>query len=338
MTERKLTVEAIASLPWGAAYLREMDLVIAEGVRWSLSSGETLYNDTINHRVADFCRHMDPEYVEDFIGTIEVPANDEEPWKRVPAAEAAVIGRPRGTWAVLEMDGKYHAVMSDGLGGLGHPPGNAFYRSAPHAPDLNPRTLYAGVLSRAVYDRRNELAKRIVRHSAEVADVKPGTVVKDRYLGGKQFSKVEFVRVIPGHFVGGYPAYEVEGTRRGVKKQRFVLEPDRFMGIFRIEAILPDDLVPSDGIDRSSSLQERRDAAAQNVWDAYVERNRPDAGPYNTKGPFAAEGDLLSRKVYRGSFPNVEEIGRFSIRFDPGRTTIRDVALDLEAPSPAPGP
>lgn len=236
---RKIRRETIAEKEWGAEFLREMDLVIASNAVESMASGRTLYNRDLDHRIVERCIPFDGEYSEYRLPTINAARGDEPGWKRADAAIAELFPHPRGHWATVEVDGKFDAYMSDGAGGVGTESGYKFTGNSSVSADFNAVTLYAAVLSGIIYDRRNQINNEILAHSFSSADLKPGRLFKDMYVGGKTHGKVEFTAVRHGMYVGGGDAVEVLATRRGARPKTYVIEAQSFVARAGLEIVLP---------------------------------------------------------------------------------------------------
>lgn len=235
---RKISLEKVASEPWGPELLREMDLVIATNALASLRGKRTLYNSDLNLKVAERCMPIDRGYRDRRLDTIHIPPNEEE-WRRVPAALSAIASEGRGTWAVFEKDGRFDAYMADGYGGTATESGHKFTKTSPLAASLNATTLYGHVLSYMTYLRRNVIENAILEHSFRVADVKPGETFRELFINGKLFNRVEVVAVRRDHYVGGSDAVELKATRRGVKAASFLMPATTFAQKLGLELVLP---------------------------------------------------------------------------------------------------
>lgn len=238
MADRKITREAIAAEPWGEAWLREMDLVIAANVLESLRSGKTVYSSELRGKLAERCAPLDGGLEERKLTMIRVEP-DEKEWRRVPRALEELKGLPRGHWAVLEKDGRYDAYMSDGCGGVATESGHKFTNGRPDAGDLSFLPLYGNVLGYIAYMRRSQIENEIMEHSFRQSGIAPGHVVRDAWIGGKRYSKIEFLRLREGYYVGQGDAVEVRMTRRGVKAVEKVMPVASFAQLAGVVPVLP---------------------------------------------------------------------------------------------------
>lgn len=237
---RRITRALIAEKPWGEEFLREMDLVIAVNTIESLRTGRTLYNVSLNERVAECCHMLDAELEFTRLDTVRIPPNDEAPYKREEEAAAFLKELPRGHWAVFELDGMYDAYMADGFGGYRITAnGHNFTKLSPEAHGLDPMALYASVLSYVIYIRRNEIQNEIMAHAYAKAGVEVGQVYSDIRINSKDYGKVEVTEIRPGHYPGNGDAVVVKATRRGVKPASFIMPGDSFASKIGAEHVMP---------------------------------------------------------------------------------------------------
>lgn len=235
----RITIEGIEGEPWGPAFVRELDLTIAANELRAMRAGEILYDAVLNPLVAERCAPLDGGLKEEFLGVLKVGA-DGPPHRRIENAVRFLADRPRGSWAVFDLDGAFDAYMADGCGGIGTESGRKFTCKSPSAPRLSFTRLYAAVLGMPIYLRRNEIFNRIAAASDRAAGIEPGHAVKGVRLGGKTFATIEFERRAPRHFSGGSDTMVVLGRRRGAKPTRLALEQQTFMRIFGVTAVMPE--------------------------------------------------------------------------------------------------
>lgn len=246
----KIRRESVAREPWGEAYLREMDLVIASNIIEALRLGKTLYNDMLNLAVAERCLDLDGGYREERLDIVDVPENAEAPYKALPDAQAFLKELPRGHWAVFRKDGKYEAYMSDGFGGLGVQSGLNFTSNSAYSKAFDPVQLYSHVVSYMVYERRYELLQEIIEFSCAQATVTPGDTFANVYLKGKTYPKMEFLGMDQS---GESSGYLVKATRRGVRPIYVTLDASSFHSLARLDTILPPEYDDPDNAHRLSS-------------------------------------------------------------------------------------
>lgn len=324
MRTYKISVDAVRKQPWGEAFLREMDLVIAANVVEYFRRKETLYNRLLDRRVGDFCLPLDPQVKNLELGIISVPPHP-EPYLRLDAVQAEIAAHPRGAWALLEIGGNYQAVMSDGFGGLDGERGHQFRNTNIHHGDHSFRALYGTVLQSLVYERRNEIEARIERHTADTASLAVGTTAKDAYLNRKRWSSVKYQGPVEQD---GRILHSVLASRKGVKAQEFLLPSSTFISTFGIERSLPDDLIARDGIDRTMSLNERRNMAAIEQWNERA-RNWPGISIRGTGIDFTIDKDVASRPYYDNDEWSAPAVGIFEVTFAPDSAT--PVALNVRS-------
>lgn len=325
---KKLDRETIGEAPWGSEFLKEVELVVAAAVLHEATTGKTVYDDELNKRVGDFARPLDEEMSEEFLGILEVPPNEDAPFKRFDDVFAFVSRKQRGAWAILEADGKYDAIMSDGIGGLGRLPGTPFTYTSSKAPAFNARALYGGALGWLVYNERRRIRESLIEASVAAAAIEPGAVAKHVSIGSKDYTKIELVRKIDDYYAGGGSAFELKGTRRGVRPVGLIVGPEVMMRAFAIPPVLPEGLRPYDGVDRTRSLMERRQAAGQKAWEMLD--GKDDVAPLNTTGAFVADSDTLRRIVYKGE-GDPEPWGEFIVDFESGQDVVRDARIEQHA-------
>jgi len=333
--EPGLSLDKITDTPWGDAFRREFELVVAANVFNSMQTGETLYNSVLDARLAYHCAPLDGGLKEEFLGVVAVGQPKDGTWGHVRAKIAETLAdRPRGAWAVFEMDGKYDAYMADGHGGYGTESGHKFTYTGPDAPSLSFGNLYGAVLSWAEYKTRNRIKDEILAESFKAMDLQPGHAVKDAYMGGKQWSKIEFVKVLKGHYVGPSDAVQVRCTRRGVKPKDFVMEPHAFIRVFNVPLALPEKYADPDNESRLTTLPEQRQIAADEAFKDEVATNPPaNLSHYGSAAPFRAKGDVYTRSLYAGTGDDFAKVGEFTVTFEPGSYVIADREMSLEGTS-----
>lgn len=325
------TMEKLAEAGWGEAFRREFELVAAANVFREMQTNEILYDTVLEARLAYHCAPLDGGLKEEYLGVIAVPDAEAADWKRAEEAISVLKGKPRGTWAVFEMGGAYDAYMSDGLGGVATQSGYKFKKTRPDAPDLSFENLYGAVLSYPAYECRNRIKNEILAESFKSHGLQPGHTVKDGYVGGKRWNKVEFVRVLKGYYVGNSDAVQVRCTRRGVKPKDFAIEPTTFIGLFEVPVVLPERYANPGNEARLTSLPEQRQIAAQEAWMDVVEHNPPaNLSRWGSAATFHTKGDTYTRNLYSRDGDDISKIGEFAVTFEPGSLVIADRAMTLE--------
>ncbi|QAY80325.1 hypothetical protein [Sphingosinicella sp. BN140058] len=333
--------------PWGQAFLREMDLVIAANEFESICQGFVLYDAVLEQRVAAFCRPLDPTVEERFLGVISLEQLGDEPaWMTLKRALASLAEQPRGHWAVYEQAGRFDSYMSNGVGGTDTASGEKFLSATPAAPNLSFDETFPHVYGYEVYKRRSRIRDEIITASAAAANVQPGRVFKDVRLSGATWSNVTFVGVMPNYFVGRTNAYKVRATRRGVRAHEFVLEPKAFFSIAKLQPVMPAAYVDDGNRARLQTVGERRGAAAQSLWDRLLstdtsEASRAEAlavfdrlatarfGPYASRASFRSEGDQMSRPAYEtDGTDRPARSHTFIVRFRPGSDVITSASIE----------
>lgn len=323
------TQRAMAKEIFGEAYVREFDLTIAANVMESFRTGKTLYNVDINRRVASRCIPLDAGLSPEYLGVIHVPPNEESPWLREETVlREHLVGKPRGTWAILERDGKFDSFMSDGLGGIGTDSGHKFIYASPKSPNLNDfEALYGTVISYAIYARRSEVEAIILRHSVEKATPEIGTIARDQYINGNKYNRVilkDVVRTEAGDFVHAI----VEATRRGVPRKRFELSVPSVFRTFGVPLDMPREFTDAGNASRLKALSELRYEAGQKAWTELPREERPvGISPYESAAQFrTVDADTVVRYLWG----HVEDrkpgedgrIGEFKVTFEPGTDRI----------------
>jgi hypothetical protein len=337
MVNRKnLTVEIIAEKTWGAAFLREFELTIAANVFESMRTRETLYESVLTARVAERCMSLDQELVRNDLGLVDIPTQGENDWRSVDEALKILDDKPRGTWAVFRKDGKYDAFMSDGAGGHATRSGYKFQYNSRYAPDLTFDVLYSQTLGMAVYRTRNSIENAIVAYSATIAAIEPGTIARDKRLGGKEWGKVELLEKKPGAYVGGGDMFRVKGTTRGRRAAEYDIDASSFASIFGIEKVLPPRYQDELNAERISTLGEARQKAGQDAWDALDDNEIEGLSRLGTKGEFRRDGDAMSRPIYEEGRNEEGPSGSFEVTFAPGTAVVVDAVVardNVPAPS-----
>jgi len=335
-SRKRLSADNIKNEPWGPAFLQEMDAVIAQGEFQSLNDGVTLYNDVLNQRVGDYCAKFDLDLVENYLGIIDVNHQTFKYDDDFVELHENIIGAPRGTWAIFQLNGKYDAMMSDGVGGFGALTGRSFDSNSPVGRGLSFREQYGALLSWMIYNRRGEIRNRIIQYSASNAKVELGTIAKNVYMLGKTWSKVELISVKNAATPDGNTLYEIKASRPGVKLSDKDISAEIFNRIFGVPPTLPLEFEKNDGVDRTLSLTERRIDAAQQAWESY-DRIIGNANlRYGSRAPFKQIGNDFTRTVYQGIFPEVEAVGEFVVEFSPGSTEIIDAVIRSSKAEPTP--
>jgi hypothetical protein len=322
----RFEMEHVRELPWGAAYEREFDLVMAANVMNELRTGETVYNDQMNARLAERLSPLDGALEERYLGVIPVPPSA-EPYRRCDEILAKLAEAPRGHWAVLEMDGKYDAYMSDGIGGTATASGHKFQYSRPDAPRMNFRSLYGEVLSMAAYRRRETMEREITEATFASHRVAVGTTVDDVYMVQKRWKKATYL----APQVEGYPGKVlVEARRPGVKATKLAVEPGSFVRLFKVPYAMPAAYEGAVIEERLKTLEERRIDAANQALTAELEAS-PVAGiaPRTMPGYWRAVGDVMECPIYLAADKPGSPSGRFAVTFAPGDVEVIESAMDM---------
>jgi hypothetical protein len=237
MLERNIKRADFENASWGAAFLPEMDLVIAANLVASIRSGNTIYSRTLNAALAEHCAGLDEGCEETQHPDVFVPPNRERPYMRVDGPVAFLRELPRGHWAIFEIDGICHGVMSDGRGGLSHVEGYAL--SAPAAPGFDAGDLYGHVIGYVAYERQAEIVKRIYQHAFEQAQPAKGDTFRDMSINGKTYTTVEFLDTVRGHYPSGDDAVRLKAARKGVKAREVLMPVESFARHARFEISTP---------------------------------------------------------------------------------------------------
>lgn len=241
-----LAIAHVVSEPWGAAFLREHDLMIAANVLASLESGEPLYNADFDRACAERLIPLDGGLDLRQLDTVTIPEAAEPHLQHRQTQEtikATLAAASRGHWAVFRLGERYDAFISNGCGGVETESGLKFTYGSASAPAFTGPKMYAHVLGMMNYLRRNAVQNLIIEYSCEAAGLAPGATARDIDLGGKTWNRVVYAGKKPGYFVGGTNAYAVTAHRRGVKAQGFVVEPSAFTRIFDLAYAMPEDFV-----------------------------------------------------------------------------------------------
>jgi hypothetical protein len=325
----RFSFDSIRQFPWATALEREFDLVIAANVLEKMKAGTTLYNDVLNLRIAERCAPLDLGARNVFLGVIDVPPCEQEfQHQRMAPVLADLAKHPRGTWAVLRMDGGYDAYMSDGIGGTATAGGNKFRYSRPDAPNLNFQALYGDVLSMASYLRRQEIEAAIRKASFEAHTVAVGTEVHDKYLAQKRWTRVTYLAdAVPDH-----PGkLLVEGRRRGVAATKIAITPEGFLSLFDVPLMMPPEYDDPDNGARLRTLEERRIDAANNALTVELDTNPvPGIGRRTWPGYWRMTGDTIECPIYLAADKPGEPSGRYSVEFNPGNVEIRATLIRMD--------
>lgn len=333
MNELK-TPSTIDPAVFGEALRREFDLVVAANVMENMRTGKTVYNAELNARIASHCMHLDPGLKPEFLGVLKVPPH-EPIYDRVESfLKSVLVGKPRGAWAILDLDGKFDCFVSNGLGGIGTQGGHLFVWNSASAPSINNfEALYGTIFRTASYLRREEIEAEIRNHSVQVANPAPGMVAKDVYLNSKRFSKVLLTEV------NRNDADEIESaivvcSRRGVAKQMYKLPVTSIANVFSIPMVMPRAYEDPRNPERLRSMRELRQDAAQKAWDELPRTHRPvGATCYQAQGLFRQDGDVLTHKLWGDPMTHKESIGEVKVTFEPGTATVTGIEA-YEHPEP----
>ncbi len=239
---KDLDIAYVSARPWGAAYLREHDLMIAANEFAAAQTGQALYNAEFDRACAARLLPLDGECEMRRLETVEVPLRDtsRDQHTATQATIRSVLGgAPRGHWAVFRVGDCHDAYVSNGLGGIATESGKKFTYRSDNAPAFRDVEMYAHVLGMMNYLRRNEIRNAIIAHSVASAQVAVGTGVRDVALKGKTWSRVEYAGIRAGYYSGGGDAYTVTARRRGVAPTGFIVADAVLMRIFGIAHVMP---------------------------------------------------------------------------------------------------
>jgi hypothetical protein len=242
MRDVRLSREQIALTPWGAPYLRELDLMMAANELASFETGRCLYNRDFDEACAHRVMPLDGALELKRLADVRIPKS-EDPHRQYVVTEETIRttlrDAPRGYWAVFYDGQGYDAYISNGIGGVDTESGHKFqYRSA-NAPPFNDAALYATIISMITYLRRNQIRNAIIAESVKAAGIKPGTIATDKRLGSHTYSRVVFDGVEVGYYSGSGDAYRVTGHRRGVKPKSYIVTDAALSTLYDVAMVMP---------------------------------------------------------------------------------------------------
>lgn len=350
---KSLSKEDIQDLPWGAAFLREFDLVLAANVLHELERQSLLSDDLLGQRIAAFCQPLDLGLEPKFLGVApipEVPGQTQHASLQMMLDELAVY--PRGHWAIIQQGDKFGAWMANGVGGISAPSGNKFNYSSPDAPGLNFEDHYAAVLSTMVYDQRNKVTQEIVDLALNNLNLVKDAKFKNMVFSGRTWTNVTYMGPSTNYYVGGSSSYSLIATRPGVSPRRFRFESTPFMRLMGGVPVMPDAYIDPDNENRLESLREKRSKAAQAVWnrltaDAPLEERMQVAGEFDrademefhrwgSGARFRVEGDIYYRTAYVSNEDDGSPRYTYTVTFAPGGDRIISKTIIRNQTSPLP--
>lgn len=267
MTHRgdHLSRDDLAGLSWGAAYLRELDLMIAANVLASLQSGECLYDEPFNRACATRMMPLDGGLEMRRLPTVTIPdPTGGRPEHRAvdDAVAGALRDTPRGHWAVFRLGERYDAYISNGLGRFETQSGHKFTLTSETAPAFTDAAMYAEVISMMIHRQRGALDNAIVAHNIAASGLAKGATATDVELGGKTWSRVVYEEVKVGHYSGGGNAYRVTAHRRGVRPTGFIVQQGTLQDLYGLPFTMPPEYEDADNADRVLDIVKPRPADA----------------------------------------------------------------------------
>lgn len=271
-------IDDLGDAPWVRAYKHEMDLTIAANLmklhldaQAGINAEEkTLYHDTLTQRVAERVISLDKELDLKFLGVFPI---DSWGWQDREKALAPLKGLPRGHWATFCLDGKYHAWMSDGFGGVQCKTGHMFIWNSPDHPDLSDESMYSCVISGAVYQKRISIDREIIECTCKNNQIERGTIVSNKaYLPSDAWRKQEYLgahkdlRLAPeAEYQPFHPV--VRKFYRGKRPRTVMADLQSFASDFNLMYIIPDQYAGAlSAKERCATLHERRRAATKQVY------------------------------------------------------------------------
>jgi hypothetical protein len=333
---RKMSADAVASEPWGSAFLKELDLVVAANVFREETETFRTSDHQLGLRVAERCLPLDGAADSAFMGLVAMSAfsrNDDPEWQQAAETLAAM---PRGHWQVWSDGQGFDIWCSNGMGAINGRSGNTFQSRSSRAPGLDGLEAYAATLSRIVYESRQRMRTEIASRTAELVSVEIGQTWKNVSILHQDWSNVAYMG--RGLEDGTRKdAWRFRASRRG-KKSDLLLNEAGVIAFLDLPWTMPEAYRTDDGVDRTTSLRERRVAAAQKAFDLASSDMAFDFA-YGSKAPFTMDGDRLERDVFDGTsrvgsiavdfVPGTDEIA--SSRYDPSRLIARNVAQSRAA-------
>jgi len=318
---RKPTASDVSDLPWGPAFLREMDLVVAANVfRSRTESGFYAGYDPVALRVAERCMPLDGDAEPRFAGVVALSMytrRDDPAWQEAARALAAM---PRGHWQAWSDGQGFDVFAATGDGRITTGSGQKFSHRHSRSPGIDQQNAYAIVTSKMVYEAHCRIGQEILARTIRDVDLEVGRAWKDVEIDCRTWKNVRFVGIDDERYAG-VRAWKFEVSRQGSRRSYF-LKADALRVFLGLTWIMPEEYVVDDGIDRTSSLQERRTVAANEAFDEMA----PGLGFDSRRGSrasFVQEGDRLERDVFDGD----RVTGSFIVRFVADAHEILDAAF-----------
>lgn len=242
MTKNHFLIEHTAGTPWGGAFVREFDLMVAANEMASAETGLPLYNAAMNEalgaRLAALDGGADLRRLPDIEVSLTGDAHTHHREIR-DAIDAALAERPRGNWAVIKAGDRYDAYVSNGCGQVESEACEKFIYTRPTVAAFNDTTMYGHTLSMWAYRRRTQIRNRIEAHSFDTAGLQVGREVKDIEMNGKRFSRIAYAGVEKGYYSGGGDKYRVVGRRPGAKPTQYLVDAPVLRRFFGIPLAMP---------------------------------------------------------------------------------------------------
>ncbi len=246
MNARDFQIHHTAGTPWGAAFVRELDLMIAANEMASKISHEPLYNSPFHHALGLRLAALDGGAELKRLPDVDlVTSGDEITHHREVNAliDATLLDKPRGNWAVFKLSGpegdRYDAYVSNGCGRAETEACVKFIYSRNTVPAFDDHVMYGHTLSAWAYRRRIEIANRIEEHCVTAAELQVGREVRDIEMNGKTFSRIAYAGPEKGYYSGGGDKYRVIGRRAGVKPTSYLVDPPMLRRFFGIPLVMP---------------------------------------------------------------------------------------------------
>lgn len=318
---RKPSASDFSELPWGPVFLREMDLVVAANLFRSRTENDFYAGyDPVALRVAERCLPLDGDAQPRFAGVVALgmyTRRDDPAWQEAARGLAAM---PRGHWQVWSDGQGFDVFAATGDGRITTGSGQKFTHRHSRSPGLDQLNAYAIVLSKMVYEAHTRIGHEILARTIRDVDLEVGRTWKDVEIDCRMWKNVRFVGTDDERYAG-VRAWKFEVSRQGSRRSYF-LKADALRVFLGLPWIMPEEYVTDDGIDRTSSLQERRTVAANEAFDEVA----PGLGFDSRRGSRAAfvhEGDRLERDVFDGD----RVTGSFVVRFVATTDEVLDAAF-----------
>lgn len=309
-------VEDFAGEAWAPEFFREMDLVVAANVfRNRLDRDFFAGYDPVGLRVAERCLPLDGGAESRFMGVVALSMytrHDDPAWQEAARALAAM---PRGHWQIWSDGQGFDLFAASGTGRICTPSGNKFLTRRSRAPGLDLLNAYAAVISKMVYETHCRIGREILARTVRDVDLKVGRTWKDKRIDGREWKNVKFTGVDEERFPGER-GWRFEVSRQGSRKA-YVLREDSVRQLLELPWIMPEQYVVDDGVDRTSTLYERRTIAANAAFDVACGSFGFDSH-HGSRAGFINEGNRLERDVYEIDVVR----GSFVVDFEPGTDVI----------------